>query len=206
MKLLPSLTLVTLGGLAMTSCNLNPNFANNGNSPILFNITSINGGAQLDSDVLSGEGATPPLSFVCPDLVGIRVENHLKNPNISTIDFRGDITINRYEVHYFRSDGRGVEGVDVPYTISGNIAVEVLSGAAVTIPIEVVRRQAKLEPPLLQLRGTGGSIGVVTVIAEITLHAVTTIGQTMTATARMQIDFADFGDKDTTCKTPTITG
>ncbi len=206
MKLLPALTLVTLGGLAMTSCNLNPNFANNGNSPILFNITSINGGAQLDSDVLSGEGATPPLSFICPDIVGIRVENHLKNPNIGTIDFRGDITINRYEVHYFRSDGRGVQGVDVPYSISGNIAVEVISGAAVTIPIEVVRRQAKLEPPLLILAGGNGGGSVLTVFAEITLHAVTTIGQTMTATGRMQIDFADFGDKLTACATATITG
>jgi hypothetical protein len=206
MKLLPSLTLVTLGGLAMTSCNLNPNFANNGNSPILFNITSINGGAQLDSDVVSGEGATPPLSFICPDLVGVRVENHLKNPNIATIDFRGDITINRYEVQYFRSDGRGVQGVDVPYAISGNIAVEVVSGAAVTIPIEVVRRQAKVEPPLLILAGGNGGGAVLTVFAEITLHAVTTIGQTMTATGRMQIDFADFGDKLTACPAATITG
>jgi hypothetical protein len=44
------------------------------------------------------------------------------------------------------------------------------------------------------------------VFAEITLHAVTTIGQTMTATGRMQIDFADFGDKLTSCPTTTISG
>jgi hypothetical protein len=206
MKLLPSLTLVTLGGLAMTSCNLNPNYANNGNSPILLLITGINGGAQLDSDVVSGEGGTPPLSFICPDVVGVRVENKLKNPNLTTIDFRGDIVINRYEVHYFRSDGRGVQGVDVPYAISGNIATEVISGAAVTIPIEVVRRQAKLEPPLLILAAGNSGAPVLTVFAEITLHAVTTIGQTMTATGRMQIDFADFGDKLTACPTTTISG
>jgi hypothetical protein len=206
MKLLPAIALVVLGGLLMTSCNLNPNFANNGNSPILLLITSINGGAQLDSDVLSGEGATPPLAFVCPDIVGIRVENHLKNPNIANLDFRGDIVINRYEVHYFRSDGRGVQGVDVPYAISGNIAVEVISGAAVAIPIEVVRRQAKLEPPLIQLIGGNSGAPVLTTFAEITLHAVTTIGQTMTATGRLQIDFSDFGDKLTACPTATITG
>jgi hypothetical protein len=206
MKLLPALTLVTLGGLALTSCNLNPNYANNGNSPILLLITGINGGAQLDSDVVSGEGGTPPLSFVCPDIVGIRVENKLKNPNLTTIDFRGDIVINRYEVHYFRSDGRGVQGVDVPYSISGNIATEVISGAAVTIPIEVVRRQAKLEPPLIILAAGNSGAPVLTVFAEITLHAVTTIGQTMTATGRMQIDFSDFGDKLTTCPVPAIVG
>ena len=206
MKLLPAIALVALGGLAMTSCNLNPNYANNGNSPILLLITSINGGGQLDSDVVSGEGGTPPLSFVCPDIVGIRVENKLKNPNLTNLDFRGDIVINRYEVHYFRSDGRGVQGVDVPYAISGNMAVEVISGAAVAIPIEVVRRQAKLEPPLIQLAGGNSGAPVLTVFAEITLHAASTIGQTMTATGRLQIDFADFGDKQTACATATITG
>jgi hypothetical protein len=203
MKLLPALTLVSLGGLAMTSCNLNPNYANNGNSPILFNITAINGGAPLNSDVQSGELATPPTTFICADFVSIRVENHLKNPGLTTIDFRGDIVIERYEVHYFRSDGRGVEGVDVPYSITGNLASEVISGAAVNVLIEVVRRQAKLEPPLVQMRGTGGSIGVLTVFAEITLHARTTIGQTMSAKGRMQIDFADFIDKLTDC--PVVT-
>jgi hypothetical protein len=206
MKLLPALTLVTLGGLALTSCNLNPNFANNGNSPILLLITAINGGAVLDSDVVSGEGATPPLSFICPDIVGVRVENKLKNPNLATIDFRGDIVINRYEVHYFRSDGRGVQGVDVPFAISGNLAVEVISGAAVTIPIEVVRRQAKLEPPLITLAAGNSGAPVLTVFAEITLHAATTIGQTMTASGRLQIDFADFGDKLTACPATTISG
>jgi hypothetical protein len=206
MKLLPAIAVVVLGGLLMTSCNLNPDYANNGNSPILLNITSINGGAQLDSDVVSGELATPPLAFVCPDVVGVRVENHLKNPNLTNLDFRGDVVINRYEVRYFRSDGRGVQGVDVPYAISGNIAVEVISGAAVAIPIEVVRRQAKLEPPLLQLVGGNSGAPLITVFAEITLHAVTTIGQTMTATGRMQIDFSDFGDKLTACATATITG
>ncbi len=204
MKLLPATALATLGGLAMTSCNLNPNFANNGNSPILFNITAINGGAALSSDVQSGEGATPPTSFICADFVNVRVENHLKNPNIATIDFRGDIVIERYEVHYFRSDGRGVEGVDVPYSITGNLASEVISGQATTVLIEVVRRQAKLEPPLLQLRDpSGGSVGIITVFAEITLHARTTIGQTMSAKGRLQIDFAEFIDKLIDC--PVIT-
>jgi hypothetical protein len=205
MKLLPTLALVTLAGLAMTSCNLNPNYANNGNSPILFNITAVNGGNPLSSDVQSGEGATPPVSFICPDVIAIRVENHLKNPGIGTIDFRGDIVIERYEVHYFRSDGRGTEGVDVPYSITGNLASEVISGAATTVNIEVVRRQAKLEPPLVQLRNiSGGSIGIITVFAEITLHARTTIGQTMSTKGRMQIDFADFVDKLTDC--PLTTG
>ncbi len=203
MKVLPAVTLVTLGGLATISCNLNPNYAKNGDSPILLLITGINGGNPLDSDVVSG---TPPATFICPDLVAVRVENKLKNPNLTTIDFRGDIVIERYEVHYFRSDGRGVEGVDVPYAVSGNLASEVISGAAVNVTIEVVRRQAKLEPPLLQLANPSGGSLIFTAVAEITLHARTTIGQAMTAKGRLQINFGDFVDTLTACPVPTTSG
>jgi hypothetical protein len=202
MKGFPVFVLVALGGLAMISCNLNPNYANNGDAPNLLLITAINGGNQLDSDVRDGEGATPSLSFICPDVVPVRVENHAKNPRVGTLDFRGDLVIDRYEVQYSRSDGRGAQGVDVPYTISGNIAAEVIAEQATTVNIEVVRRQAKTEPPLISLiGGDGPSNGVITMFAKITLHARTTIGQAVTASGVLQIDFADFGDKLTACPT-----
>jgi hypothetical protein len=68
--------------------------------------------------------------------------------------------------------------------------------------VEVVRRQAKVEPPLASLVGGGGG-GIVTMFAEITLQARMTTGQeTNTATGRVQIDFADFGDDDEDCPTP----
>jgi hypothetical protein len=65
--------------------------------------------------------------------------------------------------------------------------------------LEVVRRQAKLEPPLVNLRSGGGPI-IVTMFAEVTLHARTTTGQTTNpVSARLQIDFADFADALTAC-------
>ena len=64
-----------------------------------------------------------------------------------------------------------------------------------------MRRQAKLEPPLSQLVNGGGAF-VVTMFAEITLHARTTTGvATNTATGRLQITFADFEGADSTCST-----
>jgi len=103
----------------------------------------------LESDVRTGTN-------ICPDVVAVRVENHAKNPNAPSSGFRDDIVIERYEVRYFRSDGRGTEGVDVPFRISGNLAFEIIGEAAENVPIEVVRRQAKLEPPLSQLVDGGG--------------------------------------------------
>ena len=189
MKVIPVLI---LGGLVAAGCT--PNYFQQGNSTRVLLITGVNDGNVLSADVRQDTN-------ICPDVVPVRVENHSKNPNLETTGFRGDIVIERYEVRYFRSDGRGVEGVDVPYSISGNISFEVQEGAGVNVPIEVVRRQAKLEPPLSQIVNGGGPF-ILTIIAEVTLHARTTTGVTTNpATGRMQIDFADYANKagDTTC-------
>jgi len=91
--------------------------------------------------------------------------------------------------------------VDVPFRITGNVAQEIQASNSAVLNLEIVRRQAKLEPPLRNLQGLGGG-QVVTMFAEVTLHARSTIQQSLnTATARVQIDFADFVDTLTTCPT-----
>jgi hypothetical protein len=98
-------------------------------------------------------------------------------------------------VKYRRSDGRGVEGQDVPYSISGNMtaAFDVKTSGTDPLLVEVVRVQAKLEPPLRNLvSGSGGGI-VVTMFADITLHGRTVSGQPVQAVGSLQIDFANFG-------------
>lgn len=180
--------------LALAGAGCTPQWAKNGESPMILLMTAINDGNPLDSDVQISSGG------ICPDVVPLRVENHFKNPLVTNTGFRGDIVIERYEVRYFRSDGRNQEGVDVPYRITGNVAQEIIAPGAAVLNLEVVRRQAKLEPPLRNLAGGGGGALVVTVFAEVTIHARSTIGQaTNPATARLQIDFADFGDTDTSC-------
>lgn len=177
----------------MSGCT--PDWASNGVASVVLLMTAINDGSPLDSDVRIFSGA------VCPDIVPVRVENHFKNPGVTATGFRHDLTVERYEVHYFRSDGRNVEGVDVPFHITGNVAQEILQDDAATLLLEVVRRQAKLEPPLKNLR-FGGQGVVVTMFAEITLHARTTTGDaTNPVSGRLQIDFADFADDEDTCPT-----
>jgi hypothetical protein len=190
-KLMNAKVLVTaLGALAMVGCT--PDWAKNGDAPVVLLMTGINDGNPLTSDIRLSNGA------VCPDIVPLRVENHFKNPSVTITGFRHDFTIERYEVRYFRSDGRNTEGVDVPYRISGNVAQEVIEESAAVLRVEVVRRQAKLEPPLANLGGENPP--VLTLFAEVTLHARTTTGQTTNAvSARLQIDFADFVDTLTSC-------
>lgn len=187
---------VMLGALVLAGCTAD--FASNGDSPLLLLMTGINNGNVLSSDLLIGTSVANGPFGVCPDVVSLRLENHPKNPNLGGLDWRGDLVVERYEVSYSRSDGRGVQGVDVPYTISGNLAAEVTFRNAANLFIEVVRRQAKLEPPLAALAQNGR---VVTMFADITLHGRTNVGAAVSATGRLQIDFAEFADTLTQCPT-----
>lgn len=186
--------------VALAGAGCTPDWAKNGNSDVILLMTAINDGSPLDSDVEITGGTGGP--SVCPDIVSLRLENHFKNPGVTNTGFRHDFTVERYEVRYYRSDGRNVEGVDVPYTITGNVAQEVIEESTATLNLEVVRRQAKLEPPLRNLASPGGGALIFTAFAEITLHARTTTGQVLNpVSARLQIDFANFGDDLTTCPT-----
>ena len=180
-----------LVALALFGCT--PDWAKQGDAPVMLLMTGINDGAPLTSDVRLSNGT------VCPDLVPLRLENHFKNPAVTNTGFRHDFTVERYEVRYYRSDGRNTEGVDVPYRISGNLAQEVREESDAVLNLEVVRRQAKLEPPLANLKNAGAGI-IVTMFADVTLHARTTTDQTTNEiNARLQIDFADFVDSSTSC-------
>ena len=182
---------LSLGALAMSGCV--PDWAEQGDSPNVLLMTGINSGTPITSDVQISNGS------ICPDFAALRVENHLKNPLNTDASFRSDVVIERYDVRYFRSDGRSTEGVDVPFRITGNVAQEIQASNSAVLNLEIVRRQAKLEPPLRNLQGLGGG-QVVTMFAEVTLHARSTIQQSLnTATARVQIDFADFADTLTSC-------
>jgi len=179
-----------LGAAGFSACSAG--YSTESNAPVLLIIASINGGTPLSSDVFA-DGA------VIADQAQLDIAVRFKNPNIETVpSIPNAVVIERYEVRYRRSDGRGVEGQDVPYAISGNItaAYDVKVSGTDPLSIEVVRAQAKLEPPLRNLRGIlpGTSLGgayIVTMIADITLHGRTISGKTVTATGSLQIDFAD---------------
>ncbi len=182
-----------LGAAGFSACSAG--YSTENNSSVLLIIASINGGAALKSDVIKDTG-------VFNDLADLAIAVRFKNPNISTVpQVPSAVILERYEIKYRRSDGRGVEGQDVPFSISGNLTqgFDVKTAGTDTISLEVVRVQAKLEPPLRNLQtvlsdqGGGGGL-VVTMFADITLHGRTISGQAVTASGSLQIDFANWAD------------
>lgn len=175
--------------VALAGCSAG--YTTGNTSTVLLIIAAVNGGSPLSSDVLT-DGA------IVADNTTLSMAVRFKNPNITTVpQIPSAVIVERYEVKYRRSDGRGVEGQDVPYAISGNVtaAFDVKNSGTDPLVIEVVRAQAKAEPPLRNLRAVttntlGGAL-VLTVFADITVHGRTISGQTVTATGSLQIDFAD---------------
>ncbi len=169
-------------GLAGVSCA--PSYATNNDATVNLIVVQINGGAALESDVRETDGT------IKADTVAVTVAVRTKNPNVPVAIIPNHVLIDSYEVRYTRSDGRGVEGVDVPYRITGRLSSEEDAKTSGTsdIPIEVVRAQAKSEPPLSTIFQTA----VLTVNAQITLYGQTISGQRVSSSGSLQIDFADF--------------
>jgi len=187
LKKITSRAALLTAAVALAGCSANYSTANS--SSVLLILAAINGGTPMKSDVLK-EGS------IFNDQTEIAIAVRFKNPNIDTVpQIPSAVIIERYEVKYRRSDGKGVEGQDVPFAISGNVtaAYDVKNSGTDPLIIDVVRAQAKLEPPLRNLQGGGGAI-IVTMFADITLHGRTISGQPVTGTGSLQIDFADWAD------------
>ena len=91
-----------------------------------------------------------------------------------------------------RADGRATQGVDVPWAFDGGVTATI-GGSPVEVGFEIVRHQAKLEPPLANLAGFGGSVFIST-LAEITFYGRDQAGNEVTVTGTISVNFADFGD------------
>jgi hypothetical protein len=182
-------------GLLVALSGCTPDYVTDNAASVNLIVAAINGGAPLDSDVRNGEFST----FVCPNLVDVSVAVRNKNPNAPAPNVPSAVILKSYEVRYSRTDGRATEGLDVPYRITGNLtlAVDVQNSGTTTFSLEVVRRQAKVEPPLSSIF----QAALLTVMADITVYGETVSGQSVSASGRLQIDFADFGDKETACPT-----
>ena len=82
----------------------------------------------------------------------------------------------------------------MPYGFDGGLGISVLPGSAADVAFEIVRHQAKLEPPLKNLAGLGG-LGFISTIAEITFYGHDQNGNEVSVTGRMDVQFGDFADK-----------
>lgn len=104
------------------------------------------------------------------------------------------ITVNRYHVDFVRSDGRNVQGVDVPYSVDGAVTGTITtSQTQLVFPLVPVQR--KLEAPLRALRNGGGAVAIMTV-ASVTFYGFDQTGNAVAVTGLISVNFADWADED----------
>jgi hypothetical protein len=147
-------------------------------------------GTVLQSDVITVVNGTATI-FSDPGQAAFQLA--LKDPGSSTSPNgptpNNFITITQYHVKYIRSDGRNVEGVDVPYSFDGAATVTVSDTASVGFTL--VRTQAKQEAPLKALALNGL---VVTTIAQVTFYGHDQTGREVSVSGNIEVSFANFGD------------
>jgi hypothetical protein len=156
--------------------------------------------AFLLSDVQSVEdqtvnGVTVKVATVTNDAATatIRSVGKSQNPDVIVSDLNS-ITMTRYHVAFRRTDGRNTPGVDVPYSFDGGLGVTIAPNSSAGVVFEIVRHQAKLEPPLKNL-ASGGGLGFISTIAEVTFYGRDQNGNEVSVTGRMDVQFGDFADQ-----------
>jgi hypothetical protein len=149
-------------------------------------------GGSVSSDVGADAGAAPAIAA---DVAEVSFALALKDPGTpgspTTPTTANYITVNQYRVRYIRTDGRNVEGVDVPFGFDGGMTVTV-GANEVTTAFTLVRHIAKNEAPLRALTANGL---VISTIAEVTFYGHDQTGREVSALARYSIDFGNFRDQ-----------
>lgn len=207
-RFIPALVLALLGPGCIDSGTSDDNASNT--SVIIVSMQGAKGeattasGADLFSDVCTVPTGAPPDACSVFNDNGIVEMQAFRKDQGALSSFENNVVFERYRVTYIRSDGRNVPGVNVPYPWDGvaNFTVFVDS-ASVVRPFIVVRHQAKVEPPLVQLKqlqvtpgstlGGGGAL-VLSVIAQVDFYGHDVAGRTVKVTGYLNIVFANFAD------------
>jgi hypothetical protein len=209
--------LVHLTGLALLVCTLIScgDVVRQGPSPMMLLVDSIggasgssssSGGSSSGGSSSSGGGSSsgaitnPARSDVVADdnrtvvndsgsatLRSIRKD--VTNPTVPTTT-NNDITIRRVHVSYRRSDGKNTPGVDVPYPFDNAVSVTIPAEGSAPVTFDLVRQDAKLESPLIDLRTKPI---VLTVIADVTFYGTDAVGNEIAVVGSVTINFANFG-------------
>jgi hypothetical protein len=176
-----------------------------GRSPVFLVMDSLTGSsgghatgpsATLQSDVIvlltSPAPCTPDLP--CPTVFNDTGQAVLRlvPKDISIAPTSNNaVTISRYHIAFRRGDGRNTPGVDVPYGWDGAVTATVRESGSTTIGFELIRHVTKEEPPIVQLIANPS---IILTIAEVTFYGADLVGNAVTVTGNMSIEFGNFGD------------
>jgi hypothetical protein len=160
-----------------------------GNKPAAF-------GAPLESDVTTNLTSPAPCSAASPcptifnDLGQVVLSLAPKDVSLTPTS-NNQVTISRYHVEYVRTDGRNTQGVDVPYAVDGAMTGTISTSGSATMSFELVQNVAKEQTPLVQLV----SGGFINTIAKVTFYGRDIVGNDVSVSGQIQINFANFADQ-----------
>ena len=175
-------------------------------SPMLLVVNSLEGApthgtttfsGNLVSDVVVLVTTPPPCSPTAPcptvfaDVGRVVLASHPKNITVQPTS-NNQITITRYHVDYIRADGHNTPGVDVPFPFDGAVTGTIPEAGTLSLTFELVRTTAKAESPLAQL---ASNPNVLHTIARVTFYGQDIVGNAISVTGSMNVDFGNFGDQ-----------
>jgi len=96
--------------------------------------------------------------------------NPLEDSDEHDITFYMNVIVDQVDVEFMRTDGRNVEGVDVPYRFTQPMNMLVPVDEITEIPFVLIRHVAKLEAPLFALREITSQGVILQLVAKVTLH------------------------------------
>jgi len=171
-------------------------YATNGSGSSYLVLTSLQGGrgqsgtlgSVLESDVLNVDPTTGNQSIIS-DRGQAAFTLQMKDVGGAAPSPVNAITVTQYHVEYIRSDGRNVQGVDVPFAFDGGVTTTITNTG--TVSFTLVRNQAKLEAPLKALSLNGL---VITTIAKVTFYGHDQTGREVSVTGNIEVSFANFAD------------
>jgi hypothetical protein len=156
---------------------------------VLTSLQSAGGTTVVQSDVRSDVNPATGQSTVVADPATAAIQVQMKDPGGLAPTSNNAITITQYHVKFTRTDGRNVEGVDVPFAFDGAVTTTVPAGSASTVGFTLVRTQAKLEAPLAAL--SQGNIPITT-IATVTFFGHDQTGREVSVAGSIEVTFANF--------------
>ncbi len=102
------------------------------------------------------------------------------------------MTISGYHVDFIRADGHNTPGVDVPFPFDGAATGTVPETGTLELTFELVRHTAKEESPLAQL---ASNPNILHTIARVTFYGQDLVGNAISVTGSIGVDFGNFGDQ-----------
>ena len=195
------LLVLIIAALALGSCLAKENDSTSASFLVVTSLTGNDlagkaGSTTVFSDVITN-GSIVNDSAVA--VVSALTYNPTEDSEAHDITYYMNVVVDQIDVEFLRTDGKNVEGVDVPYHFSQPVNIMVEVDKTASIPFVLIRHVAKMESPLIQLRDVPSEEFVLQLVAKVTMHGRDLGGHRVApVSGYMSVWCANFADSEPT--------